>query len=428
MIRKLLPRLLICTGMALSCTPSRQTSYQVTPSGEVRAETATMDFFEQLLREEPQLRPFLDQKEAYKIQIIYTQINRDAQNRPHFSDFYFNVNPAHYFYPASTVKMPAAILAMEKMAALEDKGINIHSTMITGAGTAMQTPVYNDPLTPDGRPSLASYIRKIFLVSDNNAYNRVYEFLGQQYFNQQLRAKGHKEAEIIHRLQISLPEEENRKTNPIRFYDTQGNLRYEQPLQYNTEPHFNRRDSLGSGYIRSGKLVASPMDFSTKNRIALASLHGMLRAILFPGSVPASERIQIKEEDRRWLIKTMGEFPTESRFPPYPGQDTAGNKILFYGDGKTDPILPGLRIFNKTGGAYGFLLDITYMADLDRHVEFMLSAVIYCNSDGILNDDRYDYQNAGYPFMRALGRKVYAYELGRRREHKPDLSEFRMGW
>ena len=58
----------------------------------------------------------------------------------------------------------------------------------------------------------------------------------------------------------------------------------------------------------------------------------------------------------------------------------------------------------------------------------MLSAVIYCNQDGILNDDKYDYDTIGYPFMRSLGRKIYDYERSRQREHKPDLSAFQFKW
>jgi hypothetical protein len=425
MIKLLLPALIL--GL-ISCRTGRSLSYQVKPDGEVKAETTTMPFLEQLLREDSLLSALIDKKDEYKIQVIYTRIDRNAANDPKFTDCFFNVNPAHYFYPASTVKMPAAIMALEKVAALKGQGIDRETTLITGTATPGQSPVYNDPLTPDGRPTLTSYIRKIFLVSDNDAFNRTYEFVGQGYLNEGLRAKGYPETEIVHRLQISLPEEENRRTNPIRFLDRQGKLLWEQPAAYQTAPYFQRRDSLGDGFMQGNALVPHPMDFSHKNRIGLQSLHNIMKTVIFPMAVKPEQRFQMSEEDRLWLVKTMGEFPTESRFPPYPGQDTAGNKILFYGDGKTGPVIPGLRIFNKTGGAYGFLLDIAYFADLTNNVEFMLSAVIYCNQDNILNDDKYDYETIGYPFMRSLGRKIYDHERSRQREHTPDLSAFRFKW
>jgi hypothetical protein len=96
-----------------------------------------------------------------------------------------------------------------------------------------------------------------------------------------------------------------------------------------------------------------------------------------------------------------------------------------FGDGKK-PISPNIRIFNKVGDAYGYLLDNAYVVDFDKGVEFMLSAVINTNVDGIYNDGKYAYHQLGYPFMKNLGRTVYKYELKRKRRHKPDLSEFKL--
>ena len=85
-----------------------------------------------------------------------------------------------------------------------------------------------------------------------------------------------------------------------------------------------------------------------------------------------------------------------------------------------------IRIFNKEGDAYGFLTDVAYIVDFEKNIEFMLSASIYCNRDGILNDNKYDYDTLGYPFMKHLGEIIYNYELNRERKHAPDLSVFRM--
>jgi len=68
--------------------------------------------------------------------------------------------------------------------------------------------------------------------------------------------------------------------------------------------------------------------------------------------------------------------------------------------------------------------DIAYVADFKNKVEFMVSAVIYVNSDGILNDDKYEYEEIGYPFFKELGDILYGYELTRKRRYSPDLKEF----
>jgi hypothetical protein len=56
----------------------------------------------------------------------------------------------------------------------------------------------------------------------------------------------------------------------------------------------------------------------------------------------------------------------------------------------------------------------------------MLSATIYCNSDEIVNDDKYDYETVGFPFMKNLGRLIYDYESKRTRKFQPDLSAFKL--
>jgi hypothetical protein len=387
----------------------------------------TTNQLELLLREDERLRPFLEQKDSLMIQVIYTRIDRDRENKPVFEDFYFNVNPARYFYPASTVKMPTAMLALEKLNQLGIKGLHQDATMITGWDQGRQTGVYNDPTTPEGKPTLGQYVKKIFLVSDNDAQNRLYEFLGQQYLNETLRLKGYPEAEIIHRLQISLTEAENRRTNPVSFYDGTGNQIYKQPGAYNATPYFARKDLLGKGYMSNGRLVSGPMDFSARNRISLPSLHQVLKSVMFPNAVEASSRFRVEDTVLNMVRKYMSAYPGESGIPQYqtPEYYPAYCKFLLYGAGKNATLIPDLRIFNKVGDAYGFLLDIAYVADFRNGVEFMLSAVIYCNQDGILNDDTYDYETVGFPFMKYLGEKIYAHEMSRPREHKPDLSEFR---
>jgi hypothetical protein len=83
-----------------------------------------------------------------------------------------------------------------------------------------------------------------------------------------------------------------------------------------------------------------------------------------------------------------------------------------------------VRIFNKIGDAYGFLNDVAYVADFENKVEFMLSCTILCNTDGIFNDDKYEYETIGQPFMKRLGEVIYEHEKQRSKKYLPDLSRF----
>jgi hypothetical protein len=377
-----------------------------------------------LLQSNPALKNTIANKDSLRIQIVYTQIDRNKRNKPSFTEYNYNLNNNTYFYPASTVKMPIALLALEKLNELKIKGLTKASTMITDSSATAQDYVYTQPNSADSRPTIENYIKQIFLVSDNDAYNRLYEFLGQEYIQKKLSAKGYSDAIIRHRLQISRTLEQNATTNPVKLYDTSGALVYEQPLQKSNAQYPLLEANLGKGFMSRGKLVNEPFSFATKNRVYLQDLHHILQSVLFPEQFKKEQRFNLTKQDYGFVQKWMSAFPKESDFPNYDSTHywDAYCKFLYYGSEKgTKP--SNFRIFNKVGDAYGFLIDVTYVADLANNIEFMLSAVISCNQDGIYNDDHYDYETIGYPFMKNLGQAVYQYELSRKRKNTPDLSK-----
>ena len=63
----------------------------------------------------------LESPDNYRLQIIYTQINRNKHNEPTFRNYFFHYDPDLYFNPASMVKMPLAFLALEKLTSLDVK-------------------------------------------------------------------------------------------------------------------------------------------------------------------------------------------------------------------------------------------------------------------------------------------------------------------
>lgn len=412
--------LVILMSFFYSCGPSANLGK---PSSRPDMESPKT-FFETLFKGDSILETAALNREAWNVQVIYTKIDRSASNKPKLTTYTYNNNP-QYFYPASTVKLPIALLSLQRLNELEKRGIDKNSTMITEAAYAGQSPVYNDPNSPDGRPTISNYIRKIFLISDNDASNRLYEFLGQAYINKELNKKGYDEAQILHRLAISLKEDENRHTNPVKFYDIKGQLIYEEQLKRNEEEYAVRNDFSGRGYYASGKLINAPMDFSKKNRISLNSLHSILSGVVFPGRVSKQKRFQITESDRNFLLEQMSMYPAESVYPAYDSSTyyNAYTKFMFYGAQRV-ATPDHIRIFNKCGNAYGQLVDVAYFCDFENKVEFLVSAAITCNTDGILNDDKYDYETIGFPFMKSLGRALYSYELKRVKKHLPDLSSF----
>ena len=372
----------------------------------------------------------VNNKDSFRLQIVFTQIDRDEKNTPHFTHHFYHVNE-QYFYPASTIKFPTAVLALEKLNNLKLPGVNAQTTMLTDSAWANQTVVYNDPTSVTGKPSVAQYIKKILLVSDNDAYNRLYEFIGQKPLNDRLHGLGFKDAQLLHRLSIPLSQEDNRHTNPIRFADSAGKIIFTQPMQYSDMPYQQRNDKLGKGYMAFGKdyyngetLVKEPMDFSTKNRLRLPYLHQMMQWVMFPASQPNKSKLNLTTTDYNLLHKYMSMLPGESKYPNYAEPDywPAYCKFLYAGSEKGEWPNKNIRIFNKVGDAYGFLLDVAYIVDFETKTEFMVSCSMLCNSDGIFNDDHYDYDSIGFPFMKNLGQILYQYEKQRTKKYLPDLS------
>lgn len=386
-------------------------------------------FLDTLLRAHLQeFTPIYNDTARYRVQIIYTRIDRDAQNRPHFHDYSFRADTSEYFYPASTVKLPAVALALEK---LNDLHIDRNTPMFTDSLPGITPAVASDSSAENGLPSVAHYIKKILLVSDNNAFNRLYEFIGQESFNKSLWAKGYHNTQIRHRVGIGgISTEGNRHTNAV-FFRKDGQLLYQQPALYSSMAFSPRHDQMGSAYYNDQHvLVNSPMDASMKNRIPLADLHQMLRSIIFPEAVTKAQRFRLRESDYQFLYHWMSMQPEESVYPSYDTAEYHHNyvKFLLFGGEKRQHEATDIRIFNKPGWAYGFLTDVAYIVDFDNKVEFMLSATIYVNSDGILSDEHYQFETTGEPFMKRLGTIIYQYELQRKREHLPDLSRFKMNY
>lgn len=383
------------------------------------------NLIEKLMLQKPdQFGKILANPNDYRLQILYTQINRDKNNVPHFKEYSYRLNPKEYFYPASTVKMPLAFLALEKINNLKLKGLTKSTLMVYDSVADRQEPIYNNPYSINGTQNIEQAVKEIFLVSDNNAANRLFEFITPHTVHEQLAAKGYKDVYIRNRLDLGRTAKENRSTQAIDFYNEQGKVIYHQPAAYNKDslPYYNA--FIGNGYFNNqDSLIKGPLNFSEKNRIYLSDLTHILKSVLFFDQTPPSQRFNLTTTDRKFLLHYMHTLPTESQYPTY---DTANYwpnycKFLYTGSEK-GPFPSNLKIFNKVGDAYGFLLDIAYVMDPEKKIEFMLSTVIYCNSDGIINDSKYDYDSMGYPFYKNLGQLIYNYELERKKAFLPNFA------
>jgi hypothetical protein len=409
---------------------SKVSQKQKTSSTNKNKKMGDKNFILDLLKKQPdKFGKVLDSIAKYRVQIIYTQIDRNRKNIPSFKEFSYRLNPAEYYYPASTVKLPVLCMALEKLNNLKIEGLNKYTRLQIGTSHSCQTAVLYDSTSENRYPSIAHYIKKILLVSDNDSYNRLYEFLGPQYINARLKEMGYANAAVIRRFS-TCSVDENRFTNPFTFFDSNGNIIYAQDAKENPNLIMNPSANvkIGNGYLDdNGTFVKGPMDFSGSNCLNLSDLNEIMKSVIFPEVAPANHKFNLTPDDYKLVYKYMSMFPSEAVCPAYVNAYyDSWKKYFIYGGTQGRITNKYIRIFNIVGMAYGFLIDCAYIVDFKTSTEFMLTAVIYVNEDGILNDDKYEYFTVGMPFLSELGKTIYEHEKKRKKKSLPDLEKFKV--
>ncbi len=341
----------------------------------------------------PKIKRVMDNLKEHEIQIRYTQIDRQGEDI-HFTDFDFQVDSTNYFYPASTVKFPTAVVALEKLNQLDSLNLN---TRFYIEGDSIET-------------TFSEVISQIFAVSDNDANNRLVEFLGQDSINATLKRKGVTPVRIWQRLG-SL--DDNTATKPLIVYENDSTT-YMLPSTINTFPKGLKIKHIkkGTGFYEEDSLMAEPFNFSLKNYYPIEAQASLLKRIIFPEKFEEKERFNLSKEQHNFLLKAMRTVPRNA------GYNTAEYydgycKFFIYGDTK-DNIPDHIEIYNKVGFAYGTLTDCAYIKDASNNVEFMVTATLLVNANGVFNDNTYEYDAIGIPFLAELGRQLYNFELNRK--------------
>ena len=341
-----------------------------------------------LKSQNPKIKVVMDNAREHELQIIYTQINRDKDGRISFQDYHYNVNSKNYFYPASTVKLPIALLAVEKLNSMNLTTDSIHFRF-------------------DKKRSSLHFqkeISKLFALSDNDAANNLIEFTGFDYINSKMKEKGLVPFSFNHRLSTT---NSSNKINPSILLYKNDNLIAELPSLKgkNVKALHLNSTKKGIGYLENDSIVKGAFDFSAKNYYPLETLHSTLKRLLFPQEFKLNEQFNLTETDRQFILSSMYQLPREQGFDAKEFYDSYC-KFFIFGD-TTDTINSSIKIYNKIGQAYGTLTDCAYIIDEKNGVEFMVTATLLVNKNKIFNDGIYEYDEIGIPFLAELGRQLY---------------------
>jgi beta-lactamase family protein len=377
-----------------------------------RGVLADSPLLRQMLEAQEALRPVLAAAPEYRLQVVLGVVEERAGGRPVLVQHGFRAG-AEYLYPASSVKLFAAVAALERLAELRrETGLNVSADT-----PLVYQPLFDGEVREDADPSnraggkitVAHDVRKIFLVSDNAAFNRLYELVGPDRLAATIEHAGLPGVRIVHRLSEPHTAEENLRLPQIDFVGKG----FTHSLPERTDEPLLAAPALPGLLVgttvldNDGQRSEGPLDFAAKNRAPLAVLQRALCMVVQPDVDCGGAGFDLGEADRELLLRAMRRLPSESVNPRLDRADHPDAYVKF--------LLPGLRrvipaerlrLYDKSGQAYGFTLDNAWVVDAATGKSFFLAAALYTNADGVLNDDLYDYETVALPALADIAEAV----------------------
>jgi len=334
------------------------------------------------------VKKVLKNLKKYEVQILLTEI-KEKKNKFKLKRKKLLVNNNNYFYPASTIKLPIALLTIEKIN--KNPKLNLNSSFIIEGDNNVTT--------------FKKEILNLFVLSSNESYNRLFEFLGQDYINSKLREKGFKDFRISHRL--STINSDNLKTKEIKFYNDVELVHIQKSICNKPLNKLKLKKLIkGDGFFKDNKLINKSMNFSHKNYFSIKDLNDIIISLFFP-NVLKNKKFDLSKIQLEFIKHSMS---TTTSNLGYSNNEYPDNYTKFFILGDRDEMINEM-IYNKVGNAYGYSIDNAYIYNKKSDRHFILTASIYTNENNILNDNNYEYDEIGIPFLAEIGRLLTKYDI-----------------
>ena len=347
----------------------------------------------------------LQNPKTYRFQLLITEVNHIHSAHPQFTTHEFRVDQ-EYFYPASAIKTYASLSALIEYTRAQKKypWLSLNDAIGDSASHCQRSDPSNQ-YTHDA--TLQHEIKKMQLVSDNHAFNRIFLLQGGRDTLHKNLIPYFPSLRIYHRLFTH----QNHQATHAQFTflicdrDAQGRINNRKSFIRSIHVHSNK-DALshflhhplysqttplpysgfgphatsvhvGQGYYstQGRKYIPHPMDFSVKNRSSFYDLQRLMLALYYNGRFdpitphPRSHlRNLFKQINPHWLNtlrQAMVMYPRKSTNPTY--------KKRSFTETRFKPLLKGLRTvispskhsiydhslyyMNKAGKAFGFHVD-----------------------------------------------------------------------
>lgn len=346
----------------------------------------------------------LNNPQTYHFQWMLTEVKKVDSNYVLGQTYDFS-EPAWYFYPASIVKLPLAILTLEK---LKKTGFSTHAQLRFNRDQECGNMSYVDA-SIDPSLTIGDMLKKLIIVSNNTYYNSFFHYLTPKLLNEELNRRGFGQTKIykdftgcempLNLFSNSLNVSEQVAGNT--FVQRSSVLELKDFANHYT---YDRNKLIGSKHEYRGKIVDGPFDFNYNLEYPIRDIHVTSLRLFFPDYFPKEVQWDIRERDRNLLLESMKSYPKDLGDKEFLNEkDYPNNLYKYIALGTPDSLYSSVITYSKIGISYGFVSETAYVIDQRTDKRYVLTANIYVNSNNTVNDGKYEYEEVARPFLSRFG-------------------------
>lgn len=360
---------------------------------------ALVDLEVRLKGMDPLVDSVLNDGDLYRVQIRYALVEDTGAHRllevGSFGD-------STYFYPASTVKLPVALLTLEK---LKRERLTLDDYLVFTS----DAPCGNNRFVENSRKEILTFRRmlsEMMVVSDNDHYSALFHFLGTDAIHRRLEELGYTGARIYKAFN-GCEWQCHYVSAPCRVVRNGKEVFCQAPLTGDTtflskQFCYDPKKLLGSKHEAYREIVEGPFDFNYSLELPLDELHRMMMSFCLGSDPQSGTSWDIREEDAAFLKQSMIAAPRTLENPKYHDTNRYPDnlyKYLLVGEGP----VPGVVSMSKIGLSYGFTTETAYLRT-KQGVGAFVSVSMYTNANDTVNDGIYEYETLARPFLSRLAR------------------------